>query len=103
MLLAALVYIEIRLSIYPLFLVCKASGHPDQVKGRWIEAKNSSQKKLEEVDSLIDKEIDLAYKRATKILKDNAALHKVLIDAMMKFQTIGNFERKNFFFFMLIS
>ena len=103
LLLAALVYIKIRLSIYPLFSVCKASGHPDQVKGRWIEAKNSSQKKLEEVDSLIDKEIDVAYKRATKILKDNAALHKVLIDAMMKFQTIGNFERKNFFFFILIS
>ena len=89
LLLAALVYIKNRFSIYPLFLVCKASGHPDQVKGRWIEAKNSSQKKLEEVDSLIDKEIDIAYKRATKILKDNAALHKVLIDAMMKFQTIG--------------
>ena len=50
----------------------------------WIEAKNSSQMKLEEIDSLIDKEIYVAYKRATKILKDNAALHKVLIDAMMK-------------------
>lgn len=44
---------------------------------------------MEEVDSLIDKEIDAAYKRATKILKENSALHKVLIDAMMTFKTIG--------------
>ena len=89
-----LVYIKYSIISFFLLLVCKASGHPDQVKGRWIEAKNSSQKKLEEVDSLIDKEIDVAYKRATKILKDNAALHKVLIDAMMKFQTIGKSSPK---------
>lgn len=69
-------------------IVCGASGHPDQVKGRMIDTEDSSEKTKEMVDRLIDHEIDLAYKRATEMLKENSKLHNILIDAMLKFKTL---------------
>jgi len=69
-------------------IVCQASAHSDQVKGRWIEPSESSDSKKTEVDKLIDHEIDVAYKRAVELLTENSALHHVLIDAMMKFKTL---------------
>jgi len=54
-----------------------------------IDTEDSSEKTKELVDRLVDKEIDLAYKRATQILKENSELHNLLIDAMLKFKTLG--------------
>ena len=59
------------------------------MKGRWIEPSEASDSKKTEVDQLIDQEIDLAYKRAIDILTENSTLHHILIDAMMKFKTLG--------------
>ena len=61
------------------------------MKGRWIEPSESSDSKKTEVDKLIDHEIDVAYKRAVELLTEHSALHHVLIDAMMKFKTLGKF------------
>ena len=59
-----------------------------------IDTQDSSEKKKEHVDDLIDHEIDFAYKRATQLLTDNAKLHHLLIDAMMKFKTLGTVHFK---------
>jgi len=69
-------------------IVCHSSAHANQIKGRMIDTQDSSEKKKEHVDDLIDHEIDFAYKRATQLLNDNAKLHHLLIDAMMKFKTL---------------
>jgi ATP-dependent metalloprotease len=69
-------------------IVCDASGHANQIRGRMIDTEDSSEKKKEHVDDLIDHEIDFAYKRATQLLNENAKLHHLLIDAMMKFKTL---------------
>ena len=34
-------------------------------------------------------EIDAAYKRAVQLLNENSYTHKVLIDALLKFKTLG--------------
>lgn len=69
-------------------IVCNSSGAASQIKGRLIEPSESSEKKKEEVDFLIDNEVDIAYKRAVQILNENSKIHNVLIDAMMKFKTL---------------
>ena len=69
--------------------MCNSSGAASQIKGRLIEPSESSEKKKEEVDFLIDNEVDIAYKRAVQILNENSKIHNVLIDAMMKFKTLG--------------
>ena len=56
-----------------------------------IDTEDSSEKTKEMVDRLIDHEIDLAYKRATEMLKENSKLHNILIDAMLKFKTLGRY------------
>lgn len=68
-------------------IVCNASAG-DQVKGRRIDLEKSSQKKIEEVDKLIDVEIEAAYQKALNMLRADSKLHHLLIDAMMEYKTI---------------
>ncbi|CBY10282.1 unnamed protein product [Oikopleura dioica] len=75
-------------------IVCHASGSPDQIKGRLIDANGqyTSEKKKELVDELVDVEIDNAYKRAVLLLNEHSYTHKVLIDALLKFKTLDTDE-----------
>ena len=72
--------------------MCNSSGSENQIKGRLIDTSDSSEKKKEHVDELIDAEIQQAYTRATQLLNENSKLHIVLIDAMVKFKTLGLFR-----------
>ena len=41
-------------------------------------------------------EIDAAYKRAVQLLNENSYTHKVLIDALLKFKTLGELDQEFF-------
>lgn len=69
-------------------IVCEASAHESQIKGRMIDTNDVSDAKKLEVDRLIDSEIDQAYKRAIQLLNENSKMHNVLIEALLKFKTL---------------
>ena len=59
------------------------------IKGRLINIEKSSQKKIEEVDRLIDTEVEKAYQTAIDMLRADSKSHNLLIDAMMEYKTIN--------------
>ena len=60
-------------------IVCGASAG-NQVKGRYINFEKSSEKKKEEIDSLIDHEVKVAYEKALEMLKSESQAHNLLIE-----------------------
>jgi len=68
-------------------IVCGASAG-NQVKGRYINFEKSSEKKKEEIDSLIDHEVKVAYEKALEMLKSESQAHNLLIEGMMEFKTL---------------
>jgi len=89
--------------------VCNHSGHPDQIKGYQFGPINEwSEKTKELVDRLVGEEIDNAYKRATNMLRENSDLHNILIDALLKYESLGsnygtNFLRRIFVFLQQVT